>query len=581
MTEAVQLGRYTLFAKLAAGGMAAVYLGRLNGEVGFGRTVAIKRLHPHLAGESEFLDMFLDEARLAARIQHPNVIPTLDVASTGGELFIVMEYVRGEALSRLLRTSAERQQRVPVPIAATVTIEMLRGLHAAHEARDEEQRPLQIVHRDVSPQNVLVGADGVSRVLDFGVAKAARRLQTTRQGQTKGKLSYMSPEQVRSLDVTRSTDVYAAGIVFWEALACRRLFDGDNDAAVIRQILSGATASPSSFNRDVPPELDRIVMRALARNPADRYVTAANMAEAIDAALRPASHPAVGQWVTELATGSLVERDDLVSAIERGAPGPQSLRRNFDQHRARESSASRPSLPSLVKEPELLGSTVHDGPPATLASPHSTGAQEMGVELLGSTIQDMPRGTDPAKARLAPQKSAGQTAPLRAVVVPPQPPDVTSPSLATGYQSSPDASHVITEASGGRTLAVVGFALCALASVGFASWLFSRGHAPANHDRESATGTAAPAAAPVDASSSTMPLADAASKGSPSTTVAPVASTPSKSETRAVPSDTNGDPAPESTHRRLAAPPATRGRNVPPAPSTNSDGLRSLINSRL
>ncbi|HEX7603641.1 MAG TPA: serine/threonine-protein kinase, partial [Polyangiaceae bacterium] len=174
----IQLGRYALHAEIAAGGMATVYLGRLHGAVGFGRTVAIKRLHPHLAKDPEFVSMFLDEAHLAARVQHPNVVPTLDVVTSDRELFLVLEYVRGESFSALIRAARAAGQTLPIPVVVAVVVGLLNGLHAAHEATDEQGKPLGIVHRDVSPQNVLVGADGVARVLDFGVAKAATRLQT-------------------------------------------------------------------------------------------------------------------------------------------------------------------------------------------------------------------------------------------------------------------------------------------------------------------------------------------------------------------------------------------------------------------
>src|SRR5688572_18113877 len=183
-----------MFDEIAAGGMATVHLGRLLGSAGFARTVAIKRLHPALAKDEDFVTMLLDEARLASRIRHPHVVPTLDVIAENDEVLLVMEYVQGESLSRLMR--AVRPAPVPLPIAIAVGIQMLHGLHAAHEAKTEQGQNLHLVHRDVSPQNVLVGIDGIARVLDFGVAKAAHRAQTTREGQIKGKLSYMAPEQL-------------------------------------------------------------------------------------------------------------------------------------------------------------------------------------------------------------------------------------------------------------------------------------------------------------------------------------------------------------------------------------------------
>src|ERR1700722_10238472 len=171
------IGRYVIYGKIAQGGMASVHLGCLQGAAGFSRTVAVKRLHSHLAEEPEFLSTMLDEARLAARIHHPNVVPTLDVVADDGELLVVMEYVRGESLSRLLRGASATDRPVPWPIVSAIVVGALHGLHAAHEATSEDGAPLGIVHRDVSPQNILVGVDGQSRVIDFGIAKAAGRLQ--------------------------------------------------------------------------------------------------------------------------------------------------------------------------------------------------------------------------------------------------------------------------------------------------------------------------------------------------------------------------------------------------------------------
>jgi serine/threonine-protein kinase len=207
------LGRYAIYEKIASGGMATVHVGRQLGHVGFARTVAIKRMHPQYAGDPEFVSMFVDEARLAARIHHPNVVPTLDVVAMDGELFLVMELIQGESLSRLIRTASSRNEHIPPAMVATMLVGVLQGLHAAHEAKSDQGEPLGIVHRDVSPHNIIVGTDGIARVLDFGVAKATGRIQTTRDGQLKGKLAYMAPEQIHG-EVTRSTDVYAAAWCF-------------------------------------------------------------------------------------------------------------------------------------------------------------------------------------------------------------------------------------------------------------------------------------------------------------------------------------------------------------------------------
>src|SRR4051812_39726612 len=291
------VGRYVLYGELAAGGMATVHFGRLSGPVGFSRTVAIKRLHPHFAKDPEFVTMFLDEARLCGRIRHPNVVPTLDVVTTQGEIFIVMEYVAGEALSKLMRTAGQKNILMPPKVAATIMSSVLHGLHAAHQTKDEHGRELGIVHRDVSPQNVLVGADGTARVLDFGVAKAAGRLQTTRDGQVKGKIAYMPPEQLSGAPVNRQVDVYAAAVVLWEMLTGRRLFDGETEAIVLARAIEGTVEPPSSHNAFLEPAVDAIVLRGLARDPEMRFATAREMALALEQTIGLASPSEVGEWV--------------------------------------------------------------------------------------------------------------------------------------------------------------------------------------------------------------------------------------------------------------------------------------------
>ncbi len=321
------VGRYLLYGEIASGGMATVHFGRLNGPAGFARTVAVKRLHPHLAREADLVASFLDEARLAARVRHPNVASILDVVAASGEIFLVMEYFEGETLARLVRSVHERGGHVPPRIASAVLSGVLHGLHAAHEAVDERGTPLGIVHRDVSPQNILVGTDGVARVLDFGVAKAVARLQTTRAGELKGKLAYMPPERFLDALPTRQTDVYATAVVMWEALTGKRLFRsaGDSDDAIIAAITSGVVQRPSEMAPDVLPACDDVVMTGLARDLGVRYATALEMALALEQRVGVASALEVGAWVEDVAAGALAERRDRVRAIERAPEQGQSV----------------------------------------------------------------------------------------------------------------------------------------------------------------------------------------------------------------------------------------------------------------
>ncbi len=309
-------GRYAVYGAIASGGMATVHVGRIFGEAGFTRTVAIKRMHPHLAGQPEFVAMFVDEARLAARIRHPNVVPTLDVGAHEGELFLVMEYVDGVPLSALHKAARESGTLAPPDVAASIIVGLLRGLDAAHEARGDDGLPLGIVHRDVSPQNVLVGTDGVARVLDFGVAKALSQVHITQNSQLKGKLAYMAPEQVRGEGFDRRADVFGAAVVFWETLCGSKLFRAANEAAVVQAVQYQPIGFPSDVNGAVPPALDAAIMRGLDRDPERRFATAGEMADAIEHAIPLASARFVGEWVRSLGGVGIRTRAQLVADAE-------------------------------------------------------------------------------------------------------------------------------------------------------------------------------------------------------------------------------------------------------------------------
>ncbi|PKN44611.1 MAG: serine/threonine protein kinase, partial [Deltaproteobacteria bacterium HGW-Deltaproteobacteria-20] len=296
--------------------MATVHYGRQLGHAGFTRTVAIKRMHPHCARDPDFVSMFLDEGRLAARIRHPNVVPILDVVSTNHELWLVMDFVLGETLARALRAGRKIGRPPPVRVTSAILTGVLEGLHAAHEAVSEQGDPLSIVHRDVSPQNIMVGADGVARVLDFGIAKASVRLQTTRDGQLKGKLQYMAPEQILEQGVDRRTDVFAASVVLWEALAGRRLFEADSEPAIMRKVLEEPIPSVREVAKDVPEQLACVVDQGLSRNPDDRFQSAQAMAIAIEHAAGVATPREVAAWLSEVASEAVKARSADIAEIE-------------------------------------------------------------------------------------------------------------------------------------------------------------------------------------------------------------------------------------------------------------------------
>jgi serine/threonine protein kinase len=444
------VGRYVLYDALAAGGMATVHLGRLVGPIGFSRTVAIKRLHDQFASDPEFVPGFLDEARLAARIRHPNVVPTLDVVATEGQLFLVMEYVPGESLSRLLRASVQKRAKVPPQIAVGIFVGALNGLHAAHEARNEKGEPLGIVHRDVSPQNILLSVDGVARVLDFGVAKASGRLQTTRAGQLKGKVAYMAPEQLRSEPVDRRTDIFAASIVLWETLTARRLFAGENEGAVLTSVLLGPIAAPSTIVPAIPAALDAIVLKGLQRDPKDRWGTAKEMANALEDALAPATPRQIAEWVDGLAHEALATRAARVAQIESASlseePGAGEMLAHL---RATSSGSITPMIPSGPELPTVsqTGISMTSGLPPqrkrrwVLPAGIGLGATAALVAaLLVATHKSKPAAPATTAAPPVASSAAAPSAPSATATASAAPPVVSASASATPAPP-PVASH--------------------------------------------------------------------------------------------------------------------------------------------
>ncbi len=271
------VGGYTIVGELATGGMAELFLARRVGPEGFARSVVVKRILPHLAKSDEFVRMFLDEARIAAGIRHPNVVSVEELGRDGDSLFMVMEYLSGESLHALIAELARRNRHLDPALAAHVVAEACAGLHAAHEMTDDSGRPLEVVHRDVSPQNLFITYDGSVKVLDFGIAKAADRLTRTETGYFKGKFAYMAPEQIKEQPVDRRADVFALGVVLFEALTGRRLFRTKNPAATLRAVLESSIVRPSAIRPNIPSALDEACLKALSRPIDQRHATAAEL----------------------------------------------------------------------------------------------------------------------------------------------------------------------------------------------------------------------------------------------------------------------------------------------------------------
>jgi serine/threonine-protein kinase len=278
-------GQYVLVRKLAEGGMAEIFLAKRLGADGFERNVVIKRMLAHLSGLPDFVEMFRDEARLAAKLVHPNVVQIHELGFTEGCYFICMEYLPGEDFSTTVRTASFRGEYVPVPLVLRVLADAARGLHYAHDFTDESGRPLNIVHRDISPSNLYVTYEGQVKVLDFGIAKAESRLAHTRTGVVKGKYVYMAPEQARGEEVDRRADVFSLGVCLYEALTHVRPFARDNDLAVLNALLSGDYQPPGALRSDLSPELEAVVLKAMAYDREQRYATAAEFADDLEAIL--------------------------------------------------------------------------------------------------------------------------------------------------------------------------------------------------------------------------------------------------------------------------------------------------------
>jgi serine/threonine-protein kinase len=411
--------------------MATVHLGRVIGAAGFSRTVAIKRLHSERASDEEFVAMLLDEARLAGTIRHPNVVATLDVVLEQSELCVVMEYVEGDSLVRLTRREAGLARLEP-SLAATLIAQVLHGLHAAHEARDANGTLLEIVHRDVSPHNILVGIDGVARVADFGVAKAAARVQHTTQDRVKGKPGYMAPEQLWQGTVDRRTDVFAASIVLWELLTGTRLYGGESVAESITRTLHRAVDSPRKFAGEVSEKLAAIVMRGLAPDPADRFATAEEMANALEEAMPQMRAKEIGGWVADTARSSLQRRAALVKAMELEASGvsidavdPELARMiGAANERRAESEAPTDILAMTARDKDSTLATVT----STAASPARPVAKALGwwlvtaatVALIGTLV---PRGVTTQDGlvplRVAAPRALGEAAARSLVILGP------------------------------------------------------------------------------------------------------------------------------------------------------------------
>jgi tRNA A-37 threonylcarbamoyl transferase component Bud32 len=409
LSPGTRLGRYCVVRRIGSGGMAELYLGRLDGPDGFCKPVALKLMHPHLSDDKHFAQMFLKEARIAAALAHPAIVQVLDVGEFGGEYFMALEYVHGKDLRRLLADL--KGSPMPRGAALRVVLEVGRALHYAHRLRDPGGRPLGIVHRDVSPSNVLLSYQGLVKLADFGVAKIAERSNATVSGALKGKLGYMSPEQCLQEHVDARSDVFSLGVVLYEATTGRRAFRADQPVTVMNKVIDGEWAPPSRFVPDYPPALHEILARALAVDVDERWPSAEALCEALE------------RFASEAGLDTRPEALAAVLELRYGQPALPDVE---------VPTLSIPRLRAVGPEPVTGTQTVREGvagsPPRAYRA--STAAALVGVLGMGGLLGwQLARSTGEEARAAAPAEAAPAAAPVAAPT--PEPPvPVEPPALA-------------------------------------------------------------------------------------------------------------------------------------------------------
>ncbi|MEZ4338910.1 MAG: serine/threonine-protein kinase [Sandaracinaceae bacterium] len=467
------LAGYEVVAKIKAGGMASLYLGRQAGAAGFRKHVAIKVVHEHLAEDESFVRMFLDEARISARIEHPNVVHVHGMGEQDGEYFLVMEYVPGCALSTLLRELSKANVRLSPVVASWIAIQVARGLQAAHDLVDDEGQSLGVVHRDVSPKNILIAYKGYVKLIDFGIAKAADSGNQTSAGVMKGTIRYMSPEQAFGRPVDHRTDIYALGIVLWELLTGHQFYVGDTNVELLAQARRPDVVPPGAFV-DLPAALDEVVLRALAPDPADRFASVGDLGRAIGRAVPEALHfeprhlgELVSVLVPEQSPRQSVSDISLISALGRplAVNDPERVMSSLT-----ESSVDRPAVPGLEGATLVTPSVPHvstavlaqvdaavrtgilettEEPPPSRGSPTMIIVAGLVVGLLAAAVGVLGavlalKGGDDPPAVLPPPPTpsarpmAASPQPPPELPTPPTSPDIAVPPVVIEPPSDPD-----------------------------------------------------------------------------------------------------------------------------------------------
>jgi serine/threonine-protein kinase len=355
--------RYRVLKRLASGGMAEVFVAESAGIEGFRKQVAIKRVLPQLSKKEQFIAMFLDEARLSAHLSHSNVVSVFDIGVGDGTYFIVMEYVEGADLKAVMDYTKKVGRPVPVESAVYIATRICQGLSYAHELKSNDGHPLAIIHRDITPANVLITKYGEVKIVDFGLAKASSQLAASDAGVIKGKFGYLAPETVLEKPVDQRVDVFAMGIILWEMLAGRRLFLGDTDFATVKLVRDAVIPSLRTINRQVPAELDEIVRRALARDPESRYLTARALGRDLTRFLFRFGVPVADDDVAELvksamgvgSTGPVDSAKKIADMIDLVLFEFRSLTKDEQQAAERQQSSIFPDAMSFRSSPPPAG----------------------------------------------------------------------------------------------------------------------------------------------------------------------------------------------------------------------------------
>lgn len=423
----MHIGRYETLGVIGKGGMGTVHLARATGVGGFERRVALKVMHEQLLDDPQFVEMFLDEARLSARIHHPNVVATHDVHHLEHGLFLVMDYVEGPSLHAVLNSLRVRGRQMPLGVCLRIFDDALQGLHAAHQLRTPEGELLGLVHRDISPDNILIGIDGVTRLNDFGLARAAAQIGQTRGGHVKGKLAFLPPEALVLGRLDRRSDVYSLGVTLFEALTLKRLFEAESEGLLMGKVISGATTPPHEVTASIPVSVSEVCMRAISPDPERRFQSALDMGQALrdaaaSAGISIATAQEAGDWAASLS------REDglLVLRPERPSSRP------FAWGSAPESSAKRKPKRSRVA-PLAWGATLLALGAAAVGTFVATRARERSGPH-DTLHAARPSSASAVEARL-PSATATSTAPV------PLLPESASPQAPS---SSPSASAAPT-----------------------------------------------------------------------------------------------------------------------------------------